>query len=71
MLHIKKLKSWIIETTYNSKKYIFVIKRDGKVVEERTYEAYGRDYARRLADMIEVSENCTIIVKIKNDEKYK
>ena len=50
------------------KKYIFVIKRDGKVVEERTYEAYGRDYARRLADMIEVSENCSITVKLAKNE---
>ena len=53
------------------KKYIFVIKRDGKVVEERTYEAYGRDYARRLADMIEVSENCSITVKLAKNEKDK
>jgi len=51
------------------KNFIFVIKRDNKVVEQRTYEAYGRDYARRLADMIEVSENCSITVKIKKDEQ--
>lgn len=53
------------------KKFIFVIKRDGKVVEERPYEAYGRDYARRLADMIEVSENCTVTVKTCKDESNK
>lgn len=50
------------------KKFIFVIKRDNKVVEERIYETYGRDYARRLADMIEVSENCSITVRLAKNE---
>ena len=51
------------------KKFIFVIKKDGQIKENREVEAFNRDYARRLADMIEISENCTITVKIKKDEQ--
>ena len=47
------------------KKFIFVIKRDGKVIEHRIVEAFNRDYARGLADMIQSSENCTVTVKTK------
>ena len=39
------------------KKFIFVIKRDGQINENREVEAFNRDYASRLADMIEISEN--------------
>ena len=47
------------------KKFIFVIKRDGKVIEHRIVEAFNRDYARGLADMIQSSENCIVTVKLK------
>ena len=53
------------------KKFIFVIKRDGKVIENRIVEAFNRDYARGLADMIESSENCTVTVKTCKDENDK
>ena len=53
------------------KKFIFVIKRDGKVIENRIVEAFNRDYARGLADMIESSENCIVTVKIYKDETNK
>ena len=53
------------------KKFIFVIKRDGVVVEKREIEAFNRDYARGLADMIESSENCTVTVKTCKDESNK
>ena len=42
-----------------------VIKRENKPIEYRDIEAYNRDYARGLADMIQISENCTVTVKIK------
>ena len=51
------------------KKFIFVIKRDGKVIEHRIVEAFNRDYARGLADMIESSENCIVTVKKYKDEQ--
>ena len=47
------------------KKFIFVIKRDGKVIEHRIVEAFNRDYARGYADMLQISENCTVTVKLK------
>ena len=47
------------------KKFIFVIKRDGKVIENRIVEAFNRDYARGLADTIQSSENCIVTVKLK------
>ena len=50
------------------KKFIFVIKRDGKVIENRIVEAFNRDYARGLADMIQSSENCIVTVKTCKDE---
>ena len=53
------------------KKFIFVIKRDGKVIEHRIVEAFNRDYARGLADMIESSENCIVTVKTYKDESNK
>lgn len=51
------------------KKFTLVIKRHGVIVEKREIEAFNRDYARGLADMIESSENCTVTVKIKKDEQ--
>lgn len=51
------------------KKFALVIKRNGVIVEKREIEAFNRDYARGLADMIESSENCTVTVKIKKDEQ--
>ena len=53
------------------KKFIFVIKRDGKVIENRIVEAFNRDYARGLADMIQSSENCIVTVKKSKDESNK
>lgn len=53
------------------KKFIFVIKRDGKVIENRIVEAFNRDYARGLADMIQSSENCIVTVKKSKDETNK
>ena len=50
------------------KKYVFIMSRNGVVFEKREHEAYGRDYARRWADQVEISENCKITVKIKKDE---
>ena len=47
------------------KEFILVIKRNGVVVEKRDIEAFNRDYARGLADMIESSENCIVTVKLK------
>ena len=49
------------------KTYLFILKRDGKPDEIREHEAYGRDYARRWADQVEIQENCKIIVKIKSN----
>ena len=49
------------------KKFVFIMSRNGVVFEKREHEAYGRDYARRWADQVEISENCKIIVKIKKD----
>ena len=53
------------------KKFTLVIKRHGVIVEKREIEAFNRDYARGLADMIESSENCIVTVKTCNDEKDK
>ena len=50
------------------KKFVFIMSRNGVVFEKRDHEAYNRDYARRWADQVEISENCSITVKIKKDE---
>lgn len=47
------------------KKFTLVIKRENKPIEYRDIEAYNREYARGLADMIQSSENCTVTVKTK------
>ena len=47
------------------KVFTLVIKRENKPIEYRDIEAYNRDYARGLADMIQISENCTVTVKNK------
>ena len=47
------------------KVFTLVIKRENKPIEYRDIEAYNRDYARGLADMIQISENCTVTVKLK------
>jgi len=47
------------------KVFTLVIKRENKPIEYRDIEAFNRDYARGLADMIQSSENCTVTVKIK------
>ena len=47
------------------KKYVFIMSRNGVVFDKREHEAYGRDYARRWADLVEIQENCKIVVKIK------
>lgn len=47
------------------KTYLFIMKRNNVVFEIREHEAYGRDYARRWADQVEISENCKITVKNK------
>jgi hypothetical protein len=49
------------------KKYEFIMSRNGVVFDTREHEAYGRDYARRWADQVEIQENCKIIVKIKSN----
>ena len=53
------------------KKFTLVIKRNGVVVEKREIEAFNRDYARGLADMIESSGNCIVTVKTYKDESNK
>lgn len=47
------------------KEFILVIKKEGKPTEYRNYEAYNCDYARGYADMLQISENCTVTVKLK------
>lgn len=47
------------------KTFTLVIKRENKPIEYRDIEAYNRDYARGLADMIQISENCIVTVKLK------
>ena len=47
------------------KEFILVIKKEGKPTEYRNYEAYNRDYARGYADMLQISENCIVTVKLK------
>ena len=47
------------------KVFTLVIKRENKPIEYRDIEAYNRDYARGYADMLQVSENCTVTVKLK------
>lgn len=47
------------------KKFLLILKRDGQPDEVREFEAYGRDYARRWADCVQIQENCRVIVKIK------
>ena len=47
------------------KVFTLVIKRENKPIEYRDIEAFNRDYARGLADMIQSSENCTVTVKTK------
>ena len=47
------------------KTYLLILKRPGKPDEIRELEAFGRDYARRWADNVEIQENCKITVKIK------
>ena len=51
------------------KTFLLIIKKKGKPTETRELDAYNRDYARRWADQMEISENCTITVKIKPNEK--
>lgn len=47
------------------KTYLLILKRKGQPDEIRELEAFGRDYARRWADNVEIQENCKITVKIK------
>jgi hypothetical protein len=47
------------------KVFTLVIKRENKLIEYRDIEAFNRDYARGLADMIQTSENCIVTVKLK------
>lgn len=47
------------------KTYLLILKRKGQPDEIRELEAYGRDYARRWADCVQIQENCKITVKIK------
>lgn len=47
------------------KVFTLVIKHENKPIEYRDIEAFNRDYARGLADMIQSSENCTVTVKLK------
>ena len=47
------------------KTFLLIIKKEGKQTETRELDAYNRDYARNWADQMEVSENCTITVKLK------
>ena len=48
------------------KPFMLVIKRDNKPIEYRPIEAFNREYARGLADMIESSESCKVTVKMNN-----
>ena len=48
------------------KTFLLILKRDGQPDEVRELEAYGRDYARRWADNMEIQENCKIVVRTKN-----
>ena len=67
---IEPIKGTIEHIYYYDKRYpIAHIKRDGKVIEHRIVEAFNRDYARGLADMIESSENCIVTVKKYKDEQ--
>ena len=47
------------------KPFMLVIKREGKAIEYRPIDAFNREYARGLADMIQSSENCIVTVKTK------
>ena len=47
------------------KTFLFIMSRNGVVFDTREHETYDRDNARRWADQVEVSENCTIMVKLK------
>lgn len=61
-----KASKTVHEKEMEFKTYLLILKREGKPDEVRELEAYGRDYARRWADNMEIQENCKIVVKTKN-----
>lgn len=61
-----KASKTVHEKEMEFKTYLLILKREGKPDEVRELEAYGRDYARRWADNMEIQENCKIVVRTKN-----